>query len=575
MQMSWRRGLVASGLVAIGLLTVSGSAARAQPSDAQIIRDLKSPGVISVKLLGRGSRVWSTGYSQYTWDRTAIVVRKAGLREFPNARVEIGGIATYSIVGGRFPFKKFYVGYNSYIGIPAPSAKTIVALLKTDMSIFLGNDALFIVGPVQPIALASNPKWNWHTPNSVSLRVTTGYKKKVSYTELEQQKVVKEVRLYRNAIKSPWNRFASSLESSTPSGRTTHDADALRVMKTFSTVEAERGAARRLASLPQVSVPAFKTDLQMFAFLHNTLREGNAAKTEAVLRRALAPAFFVEGSEVLLNGDGDLLLNRVIDQAHKGKMTYAEQFAPDLNVDHYKANELSFWNADGVHRSSIELEMTGGSWQNGAKVGQVFKLKQLDVYGVTGADEAARLRSMSPASRFAPPPRSQRFSTLGGQVAAQQNAQNAAADVRAIKWTPFISNNARLKMSFPAKPTETQSQMNGQYPMWTVEASNDLVLCRAVAVIYPKFLNRMQSQTLVNSAMQELVSSNGMSIKISSDLTGGTVGKIATLQKDGTVMKVRVYALGNVLYQLVLSGSPATMNVVKDNEFFNSFEALR
>ena len=374
MQMSWRRGLVASGLVAIGLLTVSGSAARAQPSDAQIIRDLKSPGVISVKLLGRGSRVWSTGYSQYTWDRTAIVVRKAGLREFPNASVEICGIATYSIVGGRFPFKKFYVSYNSYIGIPAPSAKTIVALLKTDMSIFLGNDALFIVGPVQPIALAANPKWNWHTPNSVSLRVTTGYKKKVSLTELEQQKVVKEIRLYRNAIKSPWNRFASSLESSTPSGRTTHDAD---------------------------------------------------------------------------------------------------------------------------------------------------------------------------------------------------------ADVRAIKWTPFVSNNARLKMSFPAKPTETQSQMNGQYPMWTVEASNDLVLCRAVAVMYPKFLNRMQSQTAVNSAMQELVSSNGMSIKISSDLSSGTYGKVATLQKDGAVMKVRIYALGNVLYQLVLSGSPATMNVVKDNEFFNSFEALR
>ena len=40
-------------------------------------------------------------------------------------------------------------------------------------------------------------------------------------------------------------------------------------------------------------------------------------------------------------------------------------------------------------------------------------------------------------------------------------------------------------------------------------------------------------------------------------------------------MKVRIYALGNVLYQLILSGSPATMNVVKDNEFFNSFEALR
>ncbi|HEX8550828.1 MAG TPA: hypothetical protein VF681_04670 [Abditibacteriaceae bacterium] len=551
-------------------------AARAVPSNAQVIKDLKSPGVLSVKLVGNGRRVWNTATSQYVWDRTAIVVRKASIPEFPNARLEIGGIASYSIVGGSFPFRKFLVGYNRYTGIPAPSAQTVLKLVNADLPEFLGDYYMrSSVGTIEPIALASEPKWNWHTPNSVSLLLTSGITQKVSDTQLEKKKIVMEVRLYRDAIKKPWNRFGSSRASETSSGKITRGEDEIAAMKSLHTVALERSAKARLASLPDVQIPAFKSDLEMFAFLHQTLREGGAAKTEAVLRRLLAPRYFVKGSDVLLDDIGENLIESALREAFKGKSTYAEQYGPTPNIEDYSANSITFINADGKHRSSMQLEPSGGTWQNGVKVGETLKISQFGLGINENADEIARLRSIAPATRFALPAGRKSFAELGTQVVEQKKTQEQVAQVKAIQWTPFTSANARLKVSFPGTPTETEGKMNDKYPMWTVEGSNDLVLCRAIAIIYPSRLNRMQAQTMVDSALQSLAKNNNMTMQQPAEVNEGTYSKMATLQKDGVVLKARVFAQGNMLYQLVMSASPATMATVGERDFFGSFQALR
>jgi hypothetical protein len=549
--------------------------AQAQPSDAQIKKDISGPGILSVKLLGRGSRVWNTAHRLYVWDRSAVVVRKACIPEYPNAKLEIGGIASYSIVGGRFPFRKFLVTYNSYSGIPAPSSKAVIGLINKDLPEFLGHAYYSIVGPVQPIAIASEPKWDWHTPNSVSVRVTTGYRKKVSSTQVENKKAVATVRLYRDAIKKPWTKFMASGQQETTLGVTTYKEDVLSAMKTLNIIDAERSAKARLAALPAVQVPSFKTDLELFAWLNQILREGNPKKTEAVLRRTLSPSYFEKGSTVLLNSQGEELVNAALRNAYEGRISYAEQYPANLNVSHYQPNSISFWNADGRHMSSMSAELTGGTWQNGVKVGQRLKLKELSIAVLKDADEIARLRSLPPATRFAPPRGSTPFSQLGQQVVAEQQAQAQVEVVRAIQWAPFTSDNGRFTVSFPAKPTETQGQMNDKYPMWTAEAGTDKVLCRVVSIIYPTRLNRMQAQSTVEAALRSLVESNNVTVKIQSELMSGTYGKIATLEGDGKVMQVQINALNNVLYQLIVSGSPATMANLDYRQFFNSFQPLR
>jgi hypothetical protein len=85
----------------------------------------------------------------------------------------------------------------------------------------------------------------------------------------------------------------------------------------------------------------------------------------------------------------------------------------------------------------------------------------------------------------------------------------------------------------------------------------------------------MQAQQTVDSALQQLAQSNNATMKRPSELNEGTYGKLATLERDGAVIKARVFVQGEVLYQLILSGSPTTMATLGERDFFGSFQALR
>lgn len=156
-------------------------------------------------------------------------------------------------------------------------------------------------------------------------------------------------------------------------------------------------------------------------------------------------------------------------------------------------------------------------------------------------------------------------------------AQEQRETIQAIIWTPFTSANARLTVSFPGTgtPKETQGTMNDKYPMWTLESGNDKVLGRAVSIIYPVSLNRLQAQTTVQSTIDQLAAANHAQIKLRSEVTDGTYGQIATLEGDGKLMKVRVFAIRDVVYQLILSAAPETMTNLSERDFFNSFQPVR
>lgn len=66
---------------------------------------------------------------KYVWLRDAEVIRDANIPEYPDVKLLVWGTMVYDIVGGKFIYSRFRVGYNSYLGIPNPKESDIKSFL--------------------------------------------------------------------------------------------------------------------------------------------------------------------------------------------------------------------------------------------------------------------------------------------------------------------------------------------------------------------------------------------------------------------------------------------------------------
>ena len=251
--------LMVLGMFLLSSLTAPGPC-WAQPSDAQIIKDLKSPGVLSVTLSKKGGgKVWSRTDLQYYWERGAVVTRKADVPDMPDVKLEIGGLATYTIVGGKYVFKKFYVTWNDYQGIPKPTEKEIMTLMETDRRKVFGYAYNRIVGDVEKLKLADDPKWTWHTPNSVSFNMVVVAPQIINNTDVARIQQIYEVRLYRDKVKDPWKNFISSPgqgDERKELSKKTYTAEEVRAMKTLADSDVEKSTGPTTTTTLRPQSPA-------------------------------------------------------------------------------------------------------------------------------------------------------------------------------------------------------------------------------------------------------------------------------------------------------------------------------
>lgn len=377
----------------------------AQPTDAQIRKDLSKPGVLSIELSKRGgSKVWSSAYSQYFWERGAIVYRNAKIAEYPDAKVEIGGLARYNIVGGKVSYNRFLVTWNRYIGIPTPSDQEVLSMVNKNLEQFVGNyNFNKIVTEVENLRMAEERKDEWHTPNSFSINLECSYGKVVSYTEVAQYDAIYRVRFYRDAITSPWKaRFLSSNTTETETGRESYRADEIRVMPTLgSRVEDER-AQGYVDGLPQLAIPAFKSDVDLFMFVHKILLEGSPEEFQAMMMKLMAPSFFLEGSTVKLNQRGADLINHNMERAYKGSSTYANQYCHDPGIKHRQKNMIQLLNKSKQCFTRIAVGQFGGRFERGVRVDQEYKITALDVRLLTRPVDLEYMESF-PEEELCPP----------------------------------------------------------------------------------------------------------------------------------------------------------------------------
>jgi hypothetical protein len=127
--------------------------------------------------------------------------------------VIVKGYASYDVMGGTYVYWKSFTTSNSYEGIPDPTATDVQALIsKFGVEQFMGNYHFNrVVGSVESIGLAAEPKYLWHTPNSVSFNIRVVYMEKTNDIG-GRQRVARmfEIRLYRDAIKAPWKSLIST-----------------------------------------------------------------------------------------------------------------------------------------------------------------------------------------------------------------------------------------------------------------------------------------------------------------------------------------------------------------------------
>lgn len=197
-------------LIILSLIFAFSTIAAAQPSDAQIKKQITGTRTVSVTLGKAGTKEWSSTYKKYVWTRNFSAKLKT---DEPGIFVIVTGYVAYDIIGGRFVFWRTFTTSNSYEGIPDPTAADVQALIeKFGVEKFMGNYYFRrIEGHLESIGLSKEPNYEWHTPNSVSLNVVAVYTERINDIG-GKEKVARifRIRFYRENTKSEWNNLITS-----------------------------------------------------------------------------------------------------------------------------------------------------------------------------------------------------------------------------------------------------------------------------------------------------------------------------------------------------------------------------
>lgn len=200
-------GLLAAVVVLLGGLAHEVSA---QPTDAELKKQLTHAKTVSVTLGKPGTREWSSTYKKYMWTRHFTAKLKT---DDPEIFVIVKGYAAYDIVGGRHVFWRTFTTSNNYEGIPDPTAADVQALIaRFGLEQFIGNYTFNrLIGKVESIGLSDPPEFKWHTPNSVSFNVIAVYTERTNdIGGKERLARTFEIRLYRDNPKQEWKSLIST-----------------------------------------------------------------------------------------------------------------------------------------------------------------------------------------------------------------------------------------------------------------------------------------------------------------------------------------------------------------------------
>lgn len=378
----------------VAALSLCAIAAYAQPTDAQIIKDLTKPGLIKLVLdPGPTKKVWSSTYTQWFWERAYTSWYNANIAEYPNAQVEAGCTVRYH-TGSPASYRESLVSYNEYHGIPTPSKEDIMAVVNGNMQSFLMARYYRIIGDMHYVRMKPGAKATWHNPNSFSMPFEISYDEATDYTTVTTINETVVTRFYRDAITSPLknNMVTQDVERTTGATKT-YSAEDLRALPTFNIVDEEKKTRTANAALPTVEIPAFASDREALDHTVNILRNGDEGTIRAYLGKMLVSGFYEASSSTVLNAQGKQLVEHVVRICCKEKMPWGEQYCARPAIKESQANSFTIWNKVKEQFSRIEFMPGETQWKNGQQVGGRLMIRNLELYVKTSNDDIARLRS--------------------------------------------------------------------------------------------------------------------------------------------------------------------------------------
>lgn len=558
---------------------LAAAAAAAPPTDKQIIADLTGPNTIEVRLSdtpgGRSTSASRSGTNSITiddyWYRGATLVQKANIAAHPNATVEILGSARYTILDDGYQYREFKGAQVEYKGLPNPSEAEVVGLLKADLR-GLVNSARYnneIVSEIVDLKLADDPKWTWHSGDSVSVHVTATYDWREGVyepKEIQRQRWVYRVRLQRDEGAAAFASFSPGIPVGQPEvletrSMPTHEALALQALGQRERVAA---AAAEAAALPDVEIPVFTTDLQIFAYTHKMLREASDDQLRAYLRAVLAENFFENGGPVLSH-HGQELMTKVMKQARGQRMTYAQQYGPDPVVRDYQGGRISLFNElKPIHPTTVSMLATvsKGKMRNGKREPGVMKLGGLDVYVSVKPEHIEYLESFdSPESLYALHAGQRTLATLIAERTAA-DAAAAAPPPPPVTWAAFAWPEAKYRVELPGTPVKSEEVANGKYPLYNADTEAAGLVIRISSTVYPVELNDAQAQGIVEQTGAAYVKMVSAKMRGGSDWNPGAVryGRRFRVAHPDYEVHYAAAAKGNAFYTVAVIGpkDPAT-----------------
>ncbi|MCB0284775.1 MAG: hypothetical protein H6627_05455 [Calditrichae bacterium] len=385
------------------LLIIGVSAtAYAQPSDAQVIKDMTGPGTISVKLTPKnGHKQWNGDYGIWEYVRGVEAIRE--YKQKKGVTIKIVGDAVYQMYGATdYKYWKFRVLSNEYIGMDVPSSEDLMKIVQSDLPKFLSTYWYNrIIGDVKALYIADDPKITWHTPNSLSFDVIAEYRAKTSDIHIEDIVQTYNVRLYRDAEDKPWHNFISSRGKQETANKKEYSREEIQSMKTLAFIDGEKKASATYGSTPALK---FKNGKEMALALNKELRNGSPESVEAFLIKTLHKMHFVNGSDVQLTGRGAQLINDIVAKAFNGRSKYSQQFCNNPTIDEGRSSKKRIYLQGIGKRATLQVafEESAGGYVDGVKQPGELKITSLDVYLAQKDDDIAFFSSFSSPSKACP-----------------------------------------------------------------------------------------------------------------------------------------------------------------------------
>lgn len=173
----------------------------AAPSDADIVARIQGNGKdkLSVAVTENKSGEFEWNAKEQTWyfQRGYLVKRPANLPDFPNAVLEVGGLAVYRYINGQWVHSKDLVTFNRYHGLPQPDDEALLAIVKAEPERSFRTDWRLVEGGIKEISIPAAPAVKWHSANSFSFPVRVRYNLRWDNVHTVDCTREWEVRVYR------------------------------------------------------------------------------------------------------------------------------------------------------------------------------------------------------------------------------------------------------------------------------------------------------------------------------------------------------------------------------------------